>query len=134
MKNNCHPSEHNPKYYNLLVKYFIAHNQTLHLFIIYLHHCSCGGEVSAQVKVHLTLGDSAQHELSVEDPELGSENISDQVDVLLAGDHDVVDPASTVQLLHLVRGLPSPVLNTATKSFQAYAKLEKCNNFAGNKT
>ena len=55
------------------------------------------------INVHLTLLDDIQHKL-----QLDPEDVDDEVDVLLAGDDDVVDGATAVELLHLVSCLPAP--------------------------
>ena len=74
-------------------------------------HSLGGCEISAQVKVHLTPGDSTHDKLCVEHPQLGSQHVGDQVDVLLAGDHQVVHSSTTVQLLHLFCGLSPSIFN-----------------------
>ena len=71
---------------------------------------SCG-EISTEIKVHLAPCDGIQHKLRVEDPQLGPEDVGHEVDVLLAGDDDVVDGAAAVELLHLVSCLPAPIFN-----------------------
>ena len=84
---------------------------------------SLGGcEISAQVKVHLTPGDSTHDKLCVEHPQLGSQHVSDQVDVLLACDHQVVHPSSTVQLFHLFSGLSPSILNS--ENLRLYRKFK----------
>ena len=60
------------------------------------------------INIHLTLLDDIQHKL-----QLDPEDVDDEVDVLLAGDDDVVDgaTAAAIELLHLVSCLPAPVFN-----------------------
>ena len=90
-----------------------------YIYILCLHNIyklnalagSRGGQVSAQVEIHLAPGDGAEHELGAEHAELGAEHVRHEVDVLLARDHDVRHAAAAVQLLHLLRALPPPGLN-----------------------
>ena len=91
--------------YTIFQKYFI---------LIQMQNL-CGCEISAEVKVHLTSGDSTHDKLGVEDPQLGSQHIRHQVNVLLTGDDQVVHSSSTVQLLHLFCGLPPSILNPEIK-------------------
>ena len=94
-------------YFHIINKQYIINNHSI-LYIFKQLRC---GEISTQIEIHLTPCHRVQHEFRVEDPELCPEDICDEVNVLLAGDHDIVDGAPTVELLHLVRCLPASVFH-----------------------
>ena len=71
----------------------------------------CGGEISAEIKVHFTSSDSTEYKLCVEHSQLGHEHVSNQVNVLLTSNHNIVHTPTAVQLLHLLCCLSSAILN-----------------------
>ena len=73
------------------------------------------GQVLTEVEVHLDPQDGVEDEVWRVDPELGLEHVVDEVEVLLAGDDDVVDVGGAgVHLPDLLGRLSVPVLYPAT--------------------
>ena len=63
-----------------------------------------GGQILAELKVHLNSHDCLQHKFRGVNSKLGFQHVCDQVDVLLTGDDDVIYISTRVHLGYVFDG------------------------------